>query len=739
MKTLVGWLLVVFGGLAMLAALVVAGQYAGAKLFVQLQDLPASIVGVWTLLDYWEAYGHVGRVRLALLPASFVAALIPVLPLVVVALSFAIKRPKRELHGSARFAKRNEIRKAGLLDEAEGRVKKGRRHYPSIIVGRLPSGKPGRPDYSPRYLTFIGQQFVMLAAPTRSGKGVAVVIPNLLTYPDSIIVLDIKGENYDITSQYRKNCGQAVYRWAPFDETGFTHAWNPLVKIGMLPPHIRIGRLQMIAARLYHSPDARNKFFYDSAADLFLGVALYLMETRKEDAWTFGEILRAGVPIRPDVTLRAHVIDMMERDRDGEPLSGDCLGALARLLSAPDETLGNISKTFMAGLTLFANPIVDAATSRCDFDVADVRREPMSIYLVLPAGKLSIAALLSNLFFTQWIEDNLDELPEANPDLKYQCLGILDEAPAVGKIEILDKASAFIAGYNIRLLTILQSKSQGEDPNAYGVHGMRTLVVNHALKVVYPPRDINDSKEMSETLGYLTEKSTSTSRTRGRSSSSGENTSDQKRNLMYAQELEVMPQAEEIILGMGLPIQCEKAFYYEDRLFIDRLRSVCSLLGEVGDKKLPTEVELTEARVSGQLRYQGIEIIKIAEIHAERSARIAAAVRASRQAGASPITAKERLALDQAVPSGFSLQKVREQMLDSLFAIGEPIDDDLRRMFADAIAGNTGIALGMGLVEPDSTVSEAPAGHAADSGRQGNVTEHAPAGAPTTTEAYHHE
>lgn len=69
MKSLVGWLLVVFGGLAMLAALVVAGQYAGAKLFVQLQDLPASIVGVWTLLDYWEAYGHIGKVRLALLPA----------------------------------------------------------------------------------------------------------------------------------------------------------------------------------------------------------------------------------------------------------------------------------------------------------------------------------------------------------------------------------------------------------------------------------------------------------------------------------------------------------------------------------------------------------------------------------------------------------------------------------------------------------------------------------------------
>ncbi|MFL9876639.1 type IV secretory system conjugative DNA transfer family protein [Paraburkholderia megapolitana] len=707
------------GGLIMFGALVVGGQYAGALLFTQIEDLPRWVVGIWTLFDYWQAYGDVGKVRLVLVLASAVSVAIPLLPFMTVVLALAVRRPARELHGSARFARRHEIRKTGLLDEAYGRKQAGHRHHPSIIVGKLPGGRPRSPDYRPRYLTFVGQQFVMLAAPTRSGKGVGVVIPNLLTYPESVVVLDIKGENFDITSRYRQESGQQVYRWAPFDEDGYTHAWNPLEKIASLAPHIRIGRLQMIAARLYHTPDARNKFFYDSAADLFLGVALFLIETT--GTCTFGEVLRDAIPIRPDVTLREHLADMMGREANGQPLSGDCLGALGRLMASPDETMGNISKTFMAGLTLFANPVVDAATSRCDFRVDQVRRQPMSIYLVLPAARMSVAGLLANLFFTQWIEENLDVLPEADAGLRYQCLGILDEAPSVGKIDIIDKANAFIAGYDIRLLTILQSKSQGEAPDAYGVHGMRTLVTNHAVKVVYPPRDTHDSKEMSETLGYLTEKAMSTSRTRGRSSSTGENTTDQKRALMMAQELEQMDQREQMILGMGLPVRCEKAFYYEDRLFIDRLRSVCTLLGEVGDTHLPTEDELKAAQMSGQLRATGIEKIDIATIHATRSARVAASVRASRQTGAKALTAKAQLALDAQRPPARTIRKVGEALFADLIDFGESISADLRDMFAGFAQRNDAVAMDDGA---------ATAAKAAET-RQESVP-------MTTTEAYHH-
>ncbi|EKS9798973.1 type IV secretory system conjugative DNA transfer family protein [Burkholderia cepacia] len=686
-------LLGLIAGLLAFGALVVAGQYAGATLFAQIEQLPESVVSVWTLLDYWQAYGHVFKVRLALIAGTTVSVILPAVPLFVVVLALLVNRPKRELHGSARFARVHEIRKYGLLDEAEGRVKPGRRRYPSIIVGK----------YLGKYLTFAGQQFVMLAAPTRSKKGVAVVIPNLLTYPDSVVELDIKGEGFDITSKYRQQCGQQVFRWAPFDEGGYTHCWNPLEKIAKLAPHIRIGRLQMIAARLYHTPDARNKFFYDSAADLFLGVALYLMETTGN--CTFGQVLREAVPVRPDVKLRDHLADMMNREVNGEPLSGDCLGALGRLMASPDETMLNITKTFTSGLMLFANPIVDAATSRCDFQVDQVRRQPMSIYLVLPAAKMAIAGLLANLFFTQWIEENLEVLPEADASLRYQCLGILDEATSVGKIEVLDKANAFIAGYNIRLLTILQSKSQGED--AYGKLGMRTLVTNHALKIIYPPRDTEDAKEVSETLGYFTEKSKSSSRQRGRNTSVGESTSDQRRALMMAQELEQADQDEEFILGMGLPIRCEKATYYEDPQFIDRLKSVCPMLAALGDR-MPTEEEMKAAQMSGQMRAEGIEILDIAKIHAERSAKVAAAVRASRQAGAAPLTAKALRALNDEQPASPIVAKVFEAALADLFDLGETVTDELREMFAPLTSATNPSDWPVGRPAPTPTNPPAP-------------------------------
>ncbi|MCK7497169.1 MAG: type IV secretory system conjugative DNA transfer family protein [Comamonadaceae bacterium] len=82
----------------------------------------------------------------------------------------------------------------------------------------------------------------MLSAPTRSGKGVGVVIPNLLNWPDSVVVLDIKGENYDITAGYRAAHGQAVYAFSPFDEDARSHRWNPLTAVRTSPLH-RVGDL----------------------------------------------------------------------------------------------------------------------------------------------------------------------------------------------------------------------------------------------------------------------------------------------------------------------------------------------------------------------------------------------------------------------------------------------------------------------------------------------------------------
>ncbi|WP_186261395.1 type IV secretory system conjugative DNA transfer family protein [Burkholderia gladioli] len=696
---------------------VVVGQYLGAMLFVRLEKIPTAHVGVWTLRDYWQWYGDIKAVKRSLAVSSVVAAA-PPLGQVAILIAVFMKRPARPLYGDARFARAYEIRDYGLLDEAlqiertvvvseraKGAVDPRSGKATTQIVGEAGTGRWGlvrsreatrdtRGDQGHRrptilvgkvrykgrdmYLTFAGQQFVMVIAAPRTGKGTAIAIPNFLTYSDSMVGLDVKGEAYDITSGFRERCGQKVFRWAPFDDTGLTHRWNPLEQIANSEPHVRVGRLQAIAARLYHTADNRNKFFYEQASDLFVALGLYLMETRS--ACTFGEILRSATT--PSRKVRDHLNDLTQHERkEGGPLSGDCLEAFTRVLASPDETMLNIVATFNSGLRLFSNPIVDLSTSKCDFDVSQVRRQLMTIYVVLPVRELALAGLLGNMFFTQWIEQNIDKLPAQDPTLKYQCLGLLDEFTALGRIDILDKASAFIPGYNLRLLTIMQSRAQGEDKNLYGVQGMRTLETTHAVSVVYAPHEEKDAEEISKSLGTYTEKATSNSRSYGRQSSRGTNTSDQRRPLMLPQELKEMAENLEIIRGFTHPIMANKAHYYADWLFMDRLVSVSPGLRRFkrqNPKRFPTKDEFEAIWQTGELRAKNIVQLDPKRWHDDRSSKSAAAITLARQAGAKPMTAAEQNAIDLKTPSREAMSSAIDGLLrDYVEVSGEAVPLDV--------------------------------------------------------------
>ena len=474
-----------------------------------------------------------------------------------------------------------------------------------VIVGR----------YKGQYLTFDGQQFILLAAPTRSGKGIAVAIPNLLNFADSVVVLDLKLENFRFTSLFRERNGQKVFLFAPFSDDCGTHRWNMLDTISR-NRNLRIGDVLGVGQALYPSDcDPKDKFWNDNARNLFLAIVLYLMETRDLPC-TFGEVFRqsSGKGKRLKEHIEGIIIDRSSGDN---ALSDECLDAFGRFLASPENTLGNILSTFNAPLLIFANPIVDAATSASDFDINEVRKQRMSIYIGIQPNRLSDAALLVNMFFSQLINLNTKELPANNPDLKYQCLLVMDEFTSIGKINIIAKANSFIAGYNIRLLTIIQSVSQLE--SVYGVKDTRTLVTNHALQIMYPPREQKDANECSEMLGYFTEKALSTgvsrSRAWGNNGSSSENTSDQKRALMMPQELREMPRDEQIImLENTKPILCHKARFFRDHAFLDRLKSVSPTLAALDNtpmrsrmrrlgfeslsKKIPSQEQLEYAALT---------------------------------------------------------------------------------------------------------------------------------------------
>ncbi|HEX4376617.1 MAG TPA: type IV secretory system conjugative DNA transfer family protein, partial [Steroidobacteraceae bacterium] len=439
--------------------------------------------------------------------------------------------------------------------------------YPPFIVGK----------YKGEYLKYYGQDFLMTAAGTRSGKGTSLVIPNLLTYPDSVVVEDIKEENYHYTSGYRRACGHETYLWAPFSEDGRSHAYNPLEYIAGRPAYARVGDVMTIGEHLYPSNvDARLKYWNDNARNLFIGIVLYLLETPSLPC-TFGEVLRQasgkGRAIREHISSIVSTRADAAHATDGLPaLTFECLDALNRFLSQSKEAFANIVSTMTAPLNVFSNPVVDAATSRSDFNLADVRKKRMSIYVGIKPGDLKAGALLVNLFFSQLIDLNTRELPAENPALKYQCALILDEFAAPGKIDIIDTANPFIAGYNLRLMLIFQGMSQIEDPKLYGKHGAETLAINCKMRSLYAPRTVKESEEYSKMLGTFTYMARSRSRSRGRSSSTSTNESEYGRALMMPQELRALKHNKQIITMEGCdPILCEKAFFYEDAELVDRL------------------------------------------------------------------------------------------------------------------------------------------------------------------------
>ena len=107
-----------------------------------------------------------------------------------------------------------------------------------------------------------------------------------------------------------------------------------------------------------------------------------------------------------------------ERRNGPRALSGECIDALNRFLSASDNTLASIKSTFEAPLLIFANPIVDAATATSDFDMRELRRKPMSLYVHVKANRLASASKLLNLFFAQLVQLNTDTLPGTRPDVE---------------------------------------------------------------------------------------------------------------------------------------------------------------------------------------------------------------------------------------------------------------------------------------------------------------------------------
>lgn len=543
-----------YWAIGLLVVALVAGNFLAGSLaltFIGMKNVPLSwdtYLNYARALDLPQVQPYVWKIK----TAGLIGFLLPLI-LWIVAAYFILKKKKQSMHGDARFATSGDLRKQKMLSEAPN----------GILVGKFKGDLVRLP----------GQQFVILAAPTRSGKGVGVVIPNLLDYQESVVVLDIKQENFDLTSGWRASQGQEIFLFNPFAEDRRTHRWNPLSYVSN-DPAFRVSDLMSIASMLYPDGSDDQKFWVSQARNAFMAFSLYLCEKWEHDEKNgLPLILRSkptlGMIYRLSSGDGSDLRELYTRLSKESFLSGNAQSAFANMLSQAAETFASILGTFKEPLNAWINPVLDAATSEDDFLLTDVRKKKMTIYIGIQPNKLSESRLIVNLFFSQLINLNTKELPQNNPDLKHQCLLLMDEFTSIGKVEIIASAVSYMAGYNIRLLPIIQSMAQLDA--TYGKDVSRTVITNHALQIVYAPREQQDANDYSEMLGYTTVRRENI--TKSKKGDVSRSHSEEKRALMLPQELKAMGTDKEVFLYEGIPhpVMCEKIKYYQDKYFTSRL------------------------------------------------------------------------------------------------------------------------------------------------------------------------
>lgn len=459
--------------------------------------------------------------------------------------------PDTPLHGETKWATERDIRRVGLRDQHGG-----------IVVGR--TGGPGD-----GLLVLGGQESVALMAPPRSGKGVGVVIPNALGFEGSGLILDLKREVWDATAGYRAETGHQVALFDPLSPTGETQQYNPLayVRRGTVDCY---GDVERLAFMLIPDVPGPNGFFPKAARGGFVGVTTMVAES-DDIRFCMGEIVR--ILVRSDV--KEFLKKRLDEARDGgRPYSRACADACRSFINARSDTFEDIRKTITSDLGLFLNPRVAAATEENDFDFRLMRQQRMWVYFALTPGNVDRLRPLVNLFFQQFVDAMAEVRPEQDPLSRHKVLLLLDEFPQLGRMPVLAGAAAFMAGYNVRVLYVMQAKRQLRE--IYGDAGGEALIATCGLEVVYGTKDQQLAEELSRRIGTSTAKSRSLSRPSswlGGGGRQSETLSETARPLLLPQEITRLEAHEVLLFRSGAPpIKAERISHFRESPFRDVLR-----------------------------------------------------------------------------------------------------------------------------------------------------------------------
>ncbi len=463
-------------------------------------------------------------------------------------------------YGSARWATVKEIKAAGLF------ASKG------VFLGCLENN----------YLRHDGPEHVMCFAPTRSGKGVGLVLPTLLSWTSSAVVHDIKGENWELTSGWRSTFSHCLL----FNPTDSRSArYNPLLEVRKGAAEVR--DVQNIADILVDPEGAleRRTHWEKTSHSLLVGVILHVLYAEEKKTLTRVTEILADPAQSFEKTLRI-MLATNHLGTEAEPKVHPVVAATAReLLNKSENERSGVLSTAVSFLGLYRDPVVSRNTESCDWRIADLisADKPVTLYLVVPPSDISRTKPLIRLILNQIGRRLTETLNTKEGDRKHrQLLMMLDEFPALGRLDFFESALAFMAGYGIRAYLIAQSLNQ--IAKAYGENN--AILDNCHVRIAFAANDERTAKRISDALGTATE-------LRAQRNYAGHRLApwlghvmvsrqETARPLLTPGEVMQLPPDQAIVLVSGLaPVRAIKLRHYEDANFVGRLRKPPPLTGDV--------------------------------------------------------------------------------------------------------------------------------------------------------------
>ncbi|WP_299720540.1 type IV secretory system conjugative DNA transfer family protein [uncultured Tateyamaria sp.] len=526
-------------GIFLLTAVFVAIGYVVATAFLTFRDY-----GMNAELDFiWLAENYTGLQRFRPDDFRLVNLIVGGFGVTGLLLSAVLSGNALTKFGRTQWQRAQHMRKNGFFSKPGT----------GFIIGKL-----GKPKGNGKLISSKVFPHALIVAPTGRGKTTGFVIPNLLTFKGSAVVLDVKGENFEATARHRAAEGDKVYRFAPTDwHDRRSHRYNPLLRIAELEdPDRQQMELQLLASLFLQADSDRVQGLLKGGIDLFVAAGLLAFERERP---TLGEIYRitaSGGNKQKEFMMRRDEI----QNRAGKLI-------FERMASTNNDTLTSyVSLLMTSGLDQWSNPAIDKATQVSDFDFRTIRKKPFSVFLVVSPNMVKPMAALIRLFFSDLISSMQDKEP--GPDEPWPVMIMLDEFNRLGKMPIVTDSIETLRSYKGHLAIVTQTIPALDE--IYGENTRRALQGNAGVKLYLTPSDEKTVEELSKAVGKTTKRVVTRSRSIGKNPFEGRSMSER------TEEVSLLPEDEArrlplddiiIVVDAQMPIRAKRIKYYDDPFF----------------------------------------------------------------------------------------------------------------------------------------------------------------------------